>query len=279
MKDFAGRTAVITGAASGIGLALARRAARDGMNLVLADIDLPRLQAAAAELACPPDRVLARACDVSLEADVAALAEAAFGRFGAVHLLCNNAGVALTRLVREMSTADWEWVLGANLWSVIHGIRHFLPRMAAQDGESHVVNTASVAGLLSTPASAAYNVGKHGVVTLSETLYQELKAEKSRVGVSLLCPAWVKTGINQAGRNRQARYGEGSPAGEMSRALEERIAKALESGRLSADDMADAVFAAVAEDRFYVIPHRKILEVVKRRCEDILEGRNPSPAW
>lgn len=222
MRAFAGGTAVITGAASGIGMVLARRAARERMNLVLADIELPRLQGAIAELPCHPERVLAQACDVSVEADVAAL--------------------------------------------------------AAQERESHVVNTASVAGLLSTPASAAYNVSKHGVVTLSETLYQELKAENSRVGVSLLCPAWVKTGIDQAGRNRQARYGEASPAGEMSRALEDRIAKALESGRLSADDMADAVFAAVAEERFYVIPHRKILEVVKRRCEDIVEGRNPSPA-
>ncbi len=279
MNDFKGKTAVITGAASGIGFALAQRAAREGMNLVLADIEAARLAAAVAELGLPPGRVLAQAGDVSVEADIAALADAAFARYGAVHLLCNNAGVALTRLIKEMRSADWEWVLGANLWSVIHGITHFLPRMEAQGEEGHIVNTASVAGLLSTPASAAYNVSKHGVVTLSETLYHELKAESSRIGVSVLCPAWVKTGINAAERNRPARFGETSVAGEVSRAHEERIAKALESGRLTADDMADAVFAAVTEQRFYVIPHRRISEVVRIRCDDVLEARNPSPVW
>lgn len=274
-----GKTAVITGAASGIGLALARRAASESMNLVLADIELPRLEAAIGELGLAPPRVLARRVDVSLEADIAGLADAAYARFGAVHLLCNNAGVALTRLVREMRSADWEWVLGANLWSVIHGVTHFLPRMMAQDTDSHIVNTASVAGLLSTPASAAYNVSKHGVVTLSETLYHELKGEQSRVGISLLCPAWVNTGIASADRNRPDRLGTTSPAGEISRMHEARIAKALKSGKLTADDMANAVFAAAAADRFYVIPHRRINEVVRARCEDILEARNPSPAW
>lgn len=279
MKNFKGRTAVITGAASGIGLALARRAAAEGMNLMLADIEAPRLEAAVATLDLPPARVLTQVGDLSLEATVAALADAAFARFGAVHLLCNNAGVALTRLVQETSRADWEWVLGANLWSTIHGINHFLPRMVAQADASHIVNTASAAGLLSTPASAAYNVSKHGIVTLSETLYHELRAEGSRVCVSVLCPAWVKTGINAAQRNRPARYGATSAAGELSRAFEERIASALEAGRLSADDMADAVFAAVAEERFYVLPHRRINEALRVRFDDILAARNPSPLW
>lgn len=279
MKDFPGKTAVITGAASGLGLALARRAAGEGMRLVLCDIDATRLDAAVEGLMLPADRVLALSADVSEEADIARLADAAFDRFGAVHLLCNNAGVALTRLVREMSTDDWKWVLGANLWSVIFGIRHFLPRMSAQQDDSHIVNTASVAGLLSTPTSAAYNVSKHGVVTLSETLYHELAAEHSRVGISVLCPAWVKTAINTSDRNRPERYGVAAPAGEVSRAHEERIARALESGRLSADDIADTVFAAVAERRFYVIPHRRINDAVRLRIEDILEARNPSSLW
>ncbi|MDZ4254528.1 MAG: SDR family NAD(P)-dependent oxidoreductase [Sulfuritalea sp.] len=190
-------------------------------------------------------------------------------RFGAVHLLCNNAGVALTRLVQETRRTDWEWVLGANLWSTIHGINHFLPRLAAQADASHIVNT----------ASAAYNVSKHGIVTLSETLYHELRAEGSRVGVSVLCPAWVKTGINAALRNRPARYGATSAAGKRSRAHEERIASALESGRLSADDMADAVFTAIAEERFYVLPHRRINDALRVHFDDILAARNPSPLW
>ena len=149
------------------------------MRLVLADIDEAKLAEAAKTLPVPPDALLARRVDVSREADIAALADEAFDRFGAVHLLCNNAGVGLTRLSWELTTADWEWILGVNLWSVVHAIHHFVPRMLAQDGESHVVNTASVAGLLSTPAMAAYNVSKHGVVTLSETLYTELAAQNA----------------------------------------------------------------------------------------------------
>ena len=277
MNELRQRVAVITGAASGIGLELARRAAALGMRLVLADIDLERLRAVAAELGLADDRLLLMQVDVSLEEDIAALAEAARARFGAVHLLCNNAGVALTRLVSEMTRGDWEWVLGVNLWSVIHGIHHFLPGMSSQAEGGHIVNTASAAGLLSTPASAAYNVAKHGVVTLSETLYHELQATAPQVGISLLCPAWVKTGINQAVRNRQPRFGVAAPAGEYSAAFEARIAQALDAGRLSAADIAAAVFSAVAEKRFYVIPHRRINQAIELRLRDILLARNPTP--
>ena len=277
MNELRDRVAVITGAASGLGLALAQRAAAEGMRLALADIDLPRLRAVAADLDLPADRLLSLRVDVSQEQDIAGLAAAVRARYGAVHLLCNNAGVALTRLISEMSRADWEWVLGVNLWSVIHGVQHFLPIMTAQAEASHLVNTASAAGMLSTPASAAYNVAKHGVVTLSETLYHELRATAPQVGVSLLCPAWVKTGINQAARNRPQRYGVAQPAGEFSAAYEERIAQALDAGRLSAKDIADAVFAAVAERRFYVIPHRRINQAFDLRFQDILLTRNPTP--
>lgn len=277
MKKFSERTAVITGAASGIGLELARRAANEGMNLVLADIEFDRLETAAAELGLAAERVLLQNTDVSREDDIAALADAAFARFGDVHLLCNNAGVGLIRVTWEHSTADWEWVLGVNLWSVIHGIQHFLPKMLEQDDEGHIVNTSSVAGLLSTPGMAAYNVSKHGVVTLSETLHGELLAAKAKIGVSLLCPAWVPTGIHQSARNRQDRFGTAADAGGLSAAYEERVTQAVNAGRLTANDMANAVFDAVGEGRFYVIPHRKINNAIQLRTEDILNLRNPTP--
>jgi NAD(P)-dependent dehydrogenase (short-subunit alcohol dehydrogenase family) len=276
MKQFRDRTAVITGAASGIGLELARRAAAEGMNLVLADIEAAKLDVAAASLGIDADRILARRTDVSREDEIVALADAAFARFGGVHLLCNNAGVGLTRVTWEHSTADWEWVLGVNLWSVIHGIHHFLPRMLEQADEGHIVNTSSVAGLLSTPGMAAYNVSKHGVVTLSETLYGELLAARAKVGVSVLCPAWVPTGIHDSSRNRQDRFGSAAPAAGLSAAYEERMGQAVKSGRLNAADMATEVFTAVAEGRFYVIPHRKINNAITLRTDDIMQLRNPT---
>ncbi|MDP3515406.1 MAG: SDR family NAD(P)-dependent oxidoreductase [Sulfuritalea sp.] len=277
MKQFRDRSAVITGAASGIGLELARRAAAEGMNLVLADIEHGKLEAAAATLGLPAERLLLQKTDVSREDEVAALAAAAFARFGGVHLLCNNAGVGLTRVTWEHSTADWEWVLGVNLWSVIHGIHHFLPKMLEQGDAGHIVNTASVAGLLSTPGMAAYNVSKHGVVTLSETLYGELAAAQAKVGVSVLCPAWVPTAIHQSARNRPDRFGSATPAAGLSAAYEERMGQAVKSGRLTAADMAAAVFDAVGEGRFYVIPHRKINHAIQLRMDDIMQLRNPTP--
>ena len=277
MREFKDRTAVITGAASGIGLALAQRAAREGMRLVLADIDEAKLAEAAKTLPVAAETLCMRRVDVSREEDIAALADEAFGRFGGVHLLCNKAGVGLTRVAWELTTADWEWILGVNLWSVVHAIRHFVPRMLAQDGESHMVNTASVAGLLSTPAMAAYNVSKHGVVTLSETLYTELAAQKAKIGVSVLCPAWVPTAIHTSERNRPQRFGEAAPPSAASAAYQERMSQAVKSGRLTADDMANAVFDAVAANRFYVIPHSRIKQAVRLRMEDIIEDRNPTP--
>ncbi len=277
MIEFKNKVAVITGAASGIGLALAHRAGKEGMKLVLADIEGEKLKAVAAKIGLPDDRVSLHAVDVSSEEDIARMANESFKRFGEVHLLCNNAGVCTTRVAWEYSSADWEWVLGVNLRSVIHGVRHFLPRMLIQKSYSHVVNTASVAGLLSTPGFAAYNVSKHGVVTLSETLYSELVAMNARVGVSLLCPAWVATGILESGRNRQARSGSLVPTSKTSADYEARMAKAVRSGRLTADDMANAVFEAVAGNRFYVIPHAKIKQAIKLRMEDIIESRNPTP--
>lgn len=277
MIDFRNRTAVITGAASGIGLALARRAVKEGMKLALADIEGEKLKDVAATLGLPDDRISLHTVDVSREEDIARLANETFDHFGEVHLLCNNAGVCMTRGTWEHSTADWEWVLGVNLRSVIHGVHHFLPRMLKQKSDSHVVNTASVAGLLSTPGFAAYNVSKHGVVTLSETLYSELAAMNARVGVSLLCPAWVPTGILESGRYRQRSDGVPVQISRTSADYEARMAKAVRSGRLTADDMASAVFEAVAGNRFYVIPHAKIKQAIEVRMEDIIESRNPTP--
>lgn len=277
MHDLRNRTAVITGAASGIGLALAQRAAREGMRLVLADIDEAKLAEAAKTLPVAADALCTRRVDVSREEDIAALADEAFGRFGGVHLLCNNAGVGLTRLSWELTTADWEWILGVNLWSVVHAVHYFVPRMLEQEHESHIVNTASVAGLLSTPAMAAYNVSKHGVVTLSETLYAELKAQQAKIGVSVLCPAWVPTAIHTSERNRPQRFGEAAPPSAASAAYQERMGQAVKSGRLTADDMANAVFDAVAASRFYIIPHTRIKQAVRLRMDDILEDRNPTP--
>lgn len=277
MREFSQRTAVITGAASGIGLELARRAAKEGMNLVLADIEAAKLAEATAMLGVPAIRLLTRVTDVSREEEIAALADTAFDRFGSVHLLCNNAGVGLTRLAWEHSRKDWDWVLGVNLYSVIAAVQYFVPRMLAQDVEGHIVNTASVAGLLSTPGMAAYNVSKHGVVTLSETLYGEFIAAKAKLGISVLCPAWVATGIHQSERNRQERFGTATTATGLSAEYEARMAQAITSGRLSAADMANAVFDAVGENRFYVIPHRKINQAIQLRLDDILQLRNPTP--
>ena len=270
-------TAVITGAASGIGLALARRAAANGMNLVLADIDAATLAASAAALKVTPDRLLLQTTDVRKAEQIKALADAAYARFGAVHLLCNNAGVALGRVVWEHTRQDWEWLLGVNLWSVIHGISEFLPRMQAAGASAHIVNTASAAGLVSTPGMAAYNVSKHGVVTLSETLYHELKATNSPIGVSVLCPAWVPTGIGRSERNRPRDAGSAMAPGEFSAAIEKGMGKAIASARLSADDMASATFDAIGEGRFYIIPHRGMNSSIETRLQDIIKLRNPTP--
>ncbi|MEI7530419.1 MAG: SDR family NAD(P)-dependent oxidoreductase [Betaproteobacteria bacterium] len=275
---FENRTAVITGAASGIGLELAKRAAHENMNLVLADIEESKLQDAIAQIEINPNRVTSIKIDVSLEEDIKKLADLAFKQFGGVHLLCNNAGVGMNRTTWDHSHADWQWVLGVNLFSVTHAIRHFVPRMLNQAESSHIVNTASVAGLLSTSGMSAYNASKHGVVTISETLYHELQSLNSLIGISVLCPAWVTTGIHTSHRNRPDRFGiHASPPEGLSSSYEDRMGKAVHSGRLSAKDMALAVFEAVKENQFYVIPHRKINHAIELRMKDVLELRNPTP--
>jgi NAD(P)-dependent dehydrogenase (short-subunit alcohol dehydrogenase family) len=278
MQELAHKTAVVTGAASGLGLAMARRFARAGMNLVLADVEQAALIRAADEIAALGVQALPVRTDVAQAESVEALAEAAQARFGALHLVCNNAGVGgLRRRIWEADLRDWQWVLGVNLWGVIHGVKSFVPRMLAQDCDCHMVNTASVAGLLSTPAMAVYNVSKHGVVTLTETLHHDLAEIGARLKVSLLLPAWVDTEIWNSGRNRpeSLRVAE-AEAGDRARGLAMR--ELLKKGRLGADDVAAMVLDAVLNERFYVLTHPRISTAVEARLQDILQGRDPRSA-
>lgn len=278
MNDFKNKTAVITGAGSGFGLEFVRRAAALGMNVVMADIQADALDAAHDELRSNGARIYARVVDVSDAAQVEALAVAATQTFGDIHLLFNNAGVGSGGLLWENSVADWEWTLGVNLWGVIHGIRAFVPRMlasaaAAPHYRGHVVNTASMAGLLNPPLSGVYNVSKHAVVSLSETLYHDLSLVNDQVHCSVLCPFYVPTGINRSYRNRP------DPAATLTRS--QRVAgamtdKAVGSGRVSAAEVAAMTFDAVAENRFYIASHPKALEGVRQRAEEIVSQQNPS---
>jgi NAD(P)-dependent dehydrogenase (short-subunit alcohol dehydrogenase family) len=274
MREFAGKVAVITGAGSGFGREFARTGAALGMKLVLADIQADALEAVAEELRGGGAEVLALRTDVSKAKDMEALADGAFEKFGSVHLLFNNAGVGVGGFAWENSVADWEWVLGVNVWSVIHGIRLFVPRMIAQDEQCHVVNTASVAGLLSAQMMAAYNVSKHAVVTLSETLFQDLRVAGAKIGVTVLCPAFVPTGISTSERNRPAEFPAAEPTASQ-RAAAAATEKAVSSGKVTAAEVAGKVFDCIRENRFYCLTHPKILGSVAMRLEDILEGRNP----
>jgi NAD(P)-dependent dehydrogenase (short-subunit alcohol dehydrogenase family) len=278
MKQFKGKVAVITGGASGIGLALARRAAAEGMKLVLADIEEGPLAAAAAELKGAGAKVLTVKTDVSRAEAVENLAAQTLQAFGGAHLLFNNAGVGGVRVKTwQASAKDWEWVLGVNVWGVIHGVRVFLPIMLRQDAESHVVNTASVAGLLSVPNMGIYCVSKHAVVTLTECLYHDVAQRSSRVGVSLLCPAYVPTGIIDSERNRPALLRNAQRVKTPEElAREEVMRKAVQSGKISAEQVAEMVFDAVQSKRFYILTHPKIKGAIQMRMEDILQDRSPT---
>lgn len=276
MKAFAGKAAVITGAASGFGREFARIGAQLGMKLALADIQADALAATVDELRAQGALAFGEAVDVSRAADVERLAQRTLDAYGAVHLLFNNAGVAAGGLIWEQTLKDWEWVLGVNLWGVVHGVRTFVPIMLAQGDECHVVNTASVAGLLSPQLMGVYNVSKHGVVTLTETLYQDLRVTGARIGVSLLCPAFVPTGIAQSHRHRPASLrDESAPTASMI-AAQKASEKAVSSGRISAGEVAQMTFDAIRENRFYVITHPKILASVELRLHDVIAQRNPT---
>lgn len=280
MKQFAGRVAVITGAAGGFGREFARTGARLGMKLVLADVESPALESLQIELQAQGAEVLAMRCDVRHGEEVQALADAAMARFGAVHLLFNNAGVGCGGLIWEHSQADWEWLIGVNLWGVIHGVRIFTPLMlgaAASDPayEGHIVNTASVAGLLNASNMGAYNVTKHAVVSLSETLYHDLQLVGAPIGASVLCPHYVPTAIHKSERNRPERLRNGAEPTASQTAARLLTDKAVRSGKLTAAQVAQMAFDAVRENRFYIHTHPDMLDAVRARMEDILHQQHP----
>ena len=276
MQELKDKVAVITGGASGIGLAMAKRLAREGMKLVLADVEEDALRRVDQEFRKAGIPVLAIRTDVSRSQDVERLAEKTLATFGAVHVLFNNAGVAPGGVVWESTVADWEWVLGVNVWGVIHGVRVFVPIMLRQDSPCHIVNTASVAGLLSVPGMGIYCVSKHAVVTLSECLHHDLAERGSKIGVSLLCPAFVPTGILDSERNRPALLRNPSRARTPEdQAREEQMRHAMQSGRVSADMVAEMVLDAVRQERFYIFTHPRIKAAIQMRMEDVLNERNP----
>ena len=276
MKAFAGKVAVITGAGSGFGREFARTGAALGMKLALADVQADALAATVAELEGQGAQVFGETVDVSKAEDVERLAARTLDTFGGAHLLFNNAGVAVGGLAWESSARDWEWVLGVNVWGVIHGVRVFTPIMLAQGGEAHIVNTASVAGLVNPQMMAAYNVSKHAVVSLSETLHHDLKLVGSSVGVSVLCPAFVPTGINASDRNRPADLANDAPPTASQAALKAQLDKAVTSGKITAPQVSSMTFDAIREQRFYVITHEKMMPSIELRLQDVVKRRNPS---
>lgn len=276
MEELEGRVAVITGAASGIGLAMAQRFAAEGMKLVLADIERPVLQRTGEALRGDGAEVLTVPTDVSLEAEVSALAAAALEHYGDVHLVCNNAGVGSRGLpIAELPLPDFEWVLAVNVFGVIHGLRAFLPHLRAND-VGHIVNTASASGLYYLPRMGPYNASKAAVVALSETLRFELAAEGSKVGVSVLCPSWVRTNISTSDRNRPERYAYALDTDQMAD-LAAYKARRRQLMQIAAEpsNIADQVCEAVRTNRFYILTHPGSLGIFDARARRILAGDDP----
>jgi len=285
MDQLEGKVAVVTGGGSGIGRAVATQLADAGMHVVVADVQEDALDATVAALVGAGHRAIGVRTDVSDGESVQALADAAIAEFGAVHVVHNNAGVGVGGPIWTHTERDWEWVLGVNLWGVIHGIRVFVPIMLEQGGPAHVVNTASMAGLISVPYLGAYNVSKHGVVTLSETLHRDLRLAGSEIGVSVLCPGLVATNIFESQRNRPADLTDDGRATGLSallegagdgRATEDAIGSFGQV--LSPDEVGAAVVDAVRTDRFYVLTHPDTTRtLVRTRLDDVVEARHPSP--
>jgi NAD(P)-dependent dehydrogenase (short-subunit alcohol dehydrogenase family) len=277
-----GHTAVITGAASGFGLEASRIAAARGMNVVMADVQADALEAAAAEIRGLGVAVLPVRTDISKAAEVEALAAATVQRFGMPHFVFNNAGVGAGGLIWEHTLQDWEWVIGVNLMGVAHGVRVFTPLMlaaAAADPayRGHIVNTASMAGLLNAPNMGVYNVSKHAVVALSETLYQDLALVSEQVHAHVLCPFFVPTGIHQSERNRPAEFSAADARPTRSQLIAQAMSdKAVTSGKVTAAQVAQFVFDAMDANRFYVFSHPKALASVQTRLEDVVLQRNPT---
>ena len=274
MKEFRNKVAVITGGASGIGRAMADRFAGEGMKLVLADRDEESLDAAVAELTGQGAEAAGVVADVANAAEVEGLAAKALLRFGAVHVVCNNAGVGgPLKPCWELTDADWNYVFGPNVWGVVHGIRTFVPLMLRQGEEGHIVNTASLAGLLSLPFGAAYHASKHAVVTITESLHYELTIQNARVKASVLCPGFVKTRIFASMPDFSAGSEKSAAQAQMEASFQERIQAGIDPA-----DAADHVLEAIREERFYVLTHPKWNAAITRRAEDIVAGRVPEVA-
>jgi NAD(P)-dependent dehydrogenase (short-subunit alcohol dehydrogenase family) len=264
MEDLNGKVAVVTGAASGIGLATATRFCEEGMRVVLADIEEPKLNDAVERLEGKGHEVIGVPVDVSDWQAIQALAKATMDAFGAVHVLHNNAGVVVSGPIAELSLADWEWVLGVDLWSVIYGIKAFLP-LIRESGEGHIVSTASTAGLQSAPSIGPYNVAKFGVVALSETLRMELAAEKSGVSASVLCPGAINTQIVQSKRNRPAESAREHKASDAERRFEESSGKLLSQRGKDPADVAEMIVQAILKDEFWILTHPDWKDVLSER--------------
>ncbi|MBC7917969.1 MAG: SDR family oxidoreductase [Rhodoferax sp.] len=280
ITDFKNKTAVLTGGGSGFGLECARIGAKLGMNLVLADVQQDALDKAVAEMEAAGAQVLGMRVDVSKADQVEALGAATLKRFGAPHFVFNNAGVGAGGLIWENTAADWEWVIGVNLMGVAHGIRVFTPMMleaAAKDPgyQGHIVNTASMAGLLNAPNMGIYNASKHAVVSMSETLYQDLALMTDQISASVLCPFFVPTGISQSHRNRPGELAADKPT--RSQLIGQAMSdKAVGSGKVTAEQVAQKVFDAIAANQFYIYSHPKAIGSVQTRMEDIMLARNPT---
>jgi NAD(P)-dependent dehydrogenase (short-subunit alcohol dehydrogenase family) len=278
VRELNNKVAVVTGAASGIGRALAHSFAGEGMRVVIADIDVEQLQASKQELLNVGAQVLAVKTDVSKSDDVDTLARETLAAFGGIHVVCNNAGVGTGMgPVWERSITDWEWVLGVNLWGVIHGIRTFVPILLRQGEPAHVVNTASIAGLLAYPFPfmGIYNASKHAIVALSETLSSELAVLKAPVNVSVVCPGAVRTRIMDAERNRP-HLSTGHPPNPAFAQAEETLRSIIDAGT-SPQVIAPLVVSAIRENRLYVFPHPEYGEALRSRADDIISERNPIP--
>ena len=278
MESLKEKVAVITGGASGLGLAMAKRFAADGASLVLQDIEPTALEKAVADFKAEGVKAIGVGGDVSKEETLENLLKVTLETYGKANILCNNAGVGSGGLSWELSHKDWEWVIGVDLWSIIHGIRHFVPQMLEQGDECHVVNTASLAGLTSAPMMGPYNVCKHAVVTLSETMYQEMQLLDTKIGVSVLCPAWVNTKIDESDRNRPAdmQNAEQKEETQAEQLLQMQIKQFLRDG-LDPSVIGEAVYDAVKNNKFYILTHPEFESAIQTRMEDILQKRNPSP--
>lgn len=286
ISNFKGKTAVLTGAGSGFGLECARIAANLGMNVVMVDVQQDALDKASSEISATAatngGQVLSFRLDISKVDEVEAMANKVFQTLGAPHFVFNNAGVGAGGLIWETSAKDWDWVLGVNLMGVVHGVRLFTPMMldaAKKDPayQGHIVNTASMAGLLNAPNMGVYNVSKHAVVSLTETLYQDLRLVTDQISASVLCPFFVPTGISQSHRNKPSDMHDSNGKPTKSQLIGQAMSdKAVSSGKISAAEVAQKVFDAIAADQFYIYSHPKALASVQTRMEDVVMLRNPT---